>query len=230
MNCGDARHQRFIAKQVTESEEAMRRLIAVIAVLGLLLAACSSDPTASDEYQDLEQQLAETEDVLADVTAERDVLAATASEPSERYEKSLANQEAVEEILHNPASYGSEEDVVALLATYATEDAVMDDIVFGAIPIENAWYYTLYSGTMDAEIDYYYRWLSEDGSQGGTLWLWHGTNQAGNPFELPGIALDEYDEDGLITYEYVVYPYPDDYVRNAKDGSGTVQTLGDGSG
>jgi outer membrane murein-binding lipoprotein Lpp len=202
----------------------MRRVISVLAVLGLLLAGCASDPTASEEYQDLEQQLAKVEQILEDVTAERDALAATSNEPSHRYEKALATQEAIEDILHNPESYGSEDEVIELLASYATEYAFMDDAALGAAPITNAWYYTLYEGTMDAEIDNYYRWLSDDGSQGGFLWMWHGTNQAGNPFELPGIALDEYDENGLLAYEYVVYPYPDEYVVEAVTGSGTEQS------
>jgi hypothetical protein len=49
----------------------------------------------------------------------------------------------------------------------------------------------------------------------------HGTNLAGNSFELAGIALDQYNGDGLITNEYVVYPYADDYVRQAVSGTGT---------
>jgi hypothetical protein len=202
----------------------MRRLMAVLAVLGLLVAACSSDPTGSEEYQELEQKLADTEQALAEVTAERDALAATASGVSERHDKALANQEAVEDILHNPETYGSEEEVVELLATYATEDAVMDDAVFGAAPILTAWRETLHGGAMDAEIENYYRWLSEDGSQGGVLWIWRGTNLAGNPFELAGISLNEYDENGLLTYSYVVYPYPDDYVNEAIVGEGTAQS------
>ena len=200
----------------------MGRSIALLAVLVVILAACSSDPTTTEEYLDLEQQLAKTEQSLADMTVERDQFA---DDDTERYVAALATQVAVEGILNDPESYGTEADVVALLATYATEDAVMDDAVFGAVPIENAWYYTLYGGAMDAEIDNYYRWLSDDGSQGGALWLWHGTNQAGNQFELPGISLDEYDENGLVSYEYVAYPYPADYVREAITGGGTAVAL-----
>jgi hypothetical protein len=93
--------------------------------------------------------------------------------------------------------------------------------VFGAAPMREAWHNTLYGGGMDARIDAYDTWVSEDGSQGGVLWLWYGTNASGRPFELPGISLMEFDEDGRIAYEYVAYPYPDDYVWGAVIGSGT---------
>jgi hypothetical protein len=199
----------------------MRRPIAVVAMFGMLLAGCSVDPTATEEYQAIAQKLAETEQTLEEISAERDALMTAANQSPDRYDKALANQQAIEDILHNPESYAAEEEAVELLASYATEDAVMDDAVFGAAPIKTAWRETLHGGAMDAEIDNYYRWLSEDGSQGGVLWMWHGTNLAGNPFELGGISLNEYDEDGLLTYSYVVYPYPDDYVNEAIVGAGT---------
>jgi hypothetical protein len=48
-----------------------------VAVLLLVMAGCSSsDPTASDEYAALEQELAQSEAQLAEVTAERDALVA----------------------------------------------------------------------------------------------------------------------------------------------------------
>jgi hypothetical protein len=50
--------------------------------------------------------------------------------------------------------------------------------------------------------------------------MWHGTNSAGNPFELAGISLMTHDEDGLISCELVTYPYPDEYVRETFMGSG----------
>jgi hypothetical protein len=44
----------------------MRRLIAGLVVLGLVLAGCSTDPTTTEEYQDLEQQLVDIEQRLAE--------------------------------------------------------------------------------------------------------------------------------------------------------------------
>lgn len=53
----------------------------LVLILGLVLAACSADPTTSEEYQDLEQDLIGAEEEiddletqLASVTAERDEL------------------------------------------------------------------------------------------------------------------------------------------------------------
>lgn len=199
----------------------MRRLITGLMAFGLVLGACSSDPTASEEYRELETELATVEQQLSDMTAERDSLAAGRVPAETRHEKAQAHIDLVMEILDDPDAFGSEEEVVAALVEHYTAEAVMDDIVFGAVPIANAWHNTLYGGAVDAEIDIYHSWLSEDGSQGGYLWVWHGTNAAGNPFELPGISLCEFDEDGLESYEYVVYPYPDEYVRDAFMGSGT---------
>jgi hypothetical protein len=208
----------------------MRRksTLILVLILGLVLAACSSDPTTSEEYLDLEQEMTaaegEIEDLetqLAALTAERDASVQRKGLPEVRHEKARAQMDLVTAILDNPEAFGSEEEVIEALVEHYTPDAVMDDAVFGAVPIEQAWHNTLYGGAVDAEIDVYHSWLSDDGSQGGHLWVWHGTNAAGNPFELPGISLCEFDEDGLESYEYVVYPYPDDYVRRAFTGSGT---------
>lgn len=208
----------------------MRRWIVMITACGLIVGASATDPTTTQEYEHLEQQLVEAREQLVEMTAERTALAAaaaTAEDTSARYEAALATQEAVRDILHHPEQYGTEDDVIDLLASYATPDAVMDDDVFGAIGMRHAWHNTLYGGSMDAEIDITHEWLSEDGSQGGALWLWHGTNAVGYPFELAGIALDTFDDSGSITHEYVVYPYPDDYVRQAVVGTGNGQDVDD---
>jgi len=187
-------------------------LAAALAVGGI--AACSGDPTDSAQYKALAQQ-------LADITAERDALAGAKQQVSERHAKALATQEAVRRILDDPEATGTEQEVIDALAAFAVPGARMDDAVFGAVAIRSGWYNTLYAGTMDSAIDVTYMWLSEDGSQGGAVWLWHGTNLAGHPFELAGVALDDYDENGLITNSFVVYPYADDYVREAVMGAGT---------
>ena len=205
----------------------MRRCLMALAVLGLLVAACSNDPTTSQEYQTLQQQQADTlqqltdvQEQLAEAVAERDALASAAPQPSERHDKAKATQEAIRAILDDPESVGNEQEVIAALISHATPDAMMDDAVFGATDMRTAWYLTLYGGTVDATVDTTYTWLSEDGSQGGSLWLWHGTNLAGNPFELAGINLTDYNEEGLVSNSYVVYPYPADYVTEAFEGAG----------
>ena len=206
----------------------MRRWLIALAVLGLLVAACASDPTTSQEYQTLQQQQADTQQQLADVqqqladaVAERDALASAAPQSSARHDKAKATQEAVTAIVNDPESVGSEQEVVDALAAHYTPDAKMVDAVFGSIGARDGWYETLYGAMADSTFDNTYWWVSEDGSQGGSVWLWHGTNEAGNPFELAGISLDDFNEEGLISNEYVVYPYPADYVMKAIKGAGS---------
>ena len=129
--------------------------------------------------------------------------------------------EEIISLLHDPEAGGTEAKIADLLATHATDDALMDDEVFGSVNYRQGFYNTLYSGAANAEIDVFEDWLTEDGSQGGFLWMWHGTNAAGNPFSLTGISLTTHDEAGLISYEFVTYPYTDEYVREAWLGAGT---------
>jgi hypothetical protein len=199
----------------------------MIAVAVLVAGCSSSDPTGSDEYAALEQELAQTngelaqaETQLAEVTAERDTFIAVEELSTSRYDNAIRIHEEIIALLHDHEAVGTEEEVADLLATHATESAKMDDEVFGAVSYRAGFYNTLFAGTMDAEIDVYHDWLAEDGSQGGFLWVWHGTNAKGNPFSLPGISLTTHDDDGLISYEFVTYPYTDDYVRQSVFGDG----------
>jgi hypothetical protein len=138
-----------------------------------------------------------------------------------RHDAALATIDEITAILDDPGAFGTEEEVADLIATHAVPGALMDDAVFGAVDYRTGFYNTLYGGAMDAEIDVYHRSVSEDGSQGVILWRWHGTNAAGNPFDLPGISIEEFDEQGRVTYELVTYPYPDEYVEEAVFGAGT---------
>ena len=214
-----------------------RSIIATIATIAVVAAGCSSsDPTTSDEYQALEQelalaekQLAETEQELADaeahavaISAERDALA-QATDSSDRHDNAARVQAEIRAILDDPEAFGTEDEIADLLATHAKGDALMDDDVYGAVLWRDGMHNTLHgtAGAADARLDTYDTWLCDDGSQGGALWMWHGTNAAGNPFELAGISLTTYDEDGLISYELVTYPYSDEYVRKAFSTSGS---------
>jgi hypothetical protein len=207
----------------------MNRIAFVGVALVLLVVGCSSsDPTASDEYAALEQELVQTnqelaqaETQLAEVTAERDALASLEHQPSGRHDKAVATLDGIVAILDDPAAFGAEEDVVDLIATHATADALMDDDVFGPANYRSGFYNTLYGGAIDAQIDVYHAWVSDDGGSGGALWVWHGTNAAGNPFELPGLSVITFNDDGIVSYEFVTYPYSDEYVRQAVTGAGT---------
>lgn len=181
-----------------------------MAVLLLSIAACAQ----SDSTDAIEDQ-------LAAMTAERDALLDAGSEQQERHDRALATLDEINAMLNDPQSFGSEEEIIDAIAGHATETALMDDDVFGAVNYRTGFYNTLYGGAVDARIDSYHWWVSEDGSQGGTLWIWHGTNGAGNPFELSGLSLHDFGEDGRIEHELVTYPYPDEYVRNAFLGDGT---------
>lgn len=222
----------------------MRKTMIVMAMAFALVAgACAGDATESDDYLALQDELALVQQQLAETTAEleaaradlggADAQAASsgATGSSARREAALETMELGRQILDDPESYGSEKEVVDLLASHATDDAVMDDAVFGAVPYRQAWHNTLYGGAFDARIDVYETWVSDDGSQGGVLWIWHGTNAMGNPFELAGISLMEFDEEGRTAYELVTYPYSDAYVRTAAFGEGTpTPSTGETSG
>jgi hypothetical protein len=190
----------------------------VIAALLLGTAGCAQ----SDSTNAVEEQ-------LAAVTAERDALLDTASQQQERHDLALATLEEVNAMLNDPESFGSEEVIIDAIAGHSADTALMDDDVFGAVNYRDGFYNTLYGDSVDARLDAYDWWVSADGSQGGTLWVWYGTNAAGNPFELIGISLHEFAEDGRIEYERVTYPYPDDYVSNAflREGTPTPSTGAD---
>jgi hypothetical protein len=203
-------------------EVIMQRTIIVVAMaLALVVGACAGDATESSEYQQLEDELAAVQQQLTETTVEMDTAIAGLDAAAARRDAALSTMELQRQVLDDPESYGTEDEVVDLLASRATVDAFMDDAVFGAVPMRQAWRNTLYGGAFDARIDMYDTWVCEDGSQGGVLWTWHGTNGAGNPFELPGISLMRFDEEGRISYELVTYPYPDAYVDEAVFGSGT---------
>ena len=103
------------------------RIGAGLIVVLLVVAGCaSSDPTASEEYQTLEQELAtaelrltDTEAQLAAITAERDEFAAQAVGGSDRYAKSLATAERIAEIIDDPDAIGTREEVLDELMTMA---------------------------------------------------------------------------------------------------------------
>lgn len=81
------------------------------------------------------------------------------------------------------------------------------------------WRNTLFS-EVDATIHTWVSWLAEDGSEGGSLWTWSGSATKGEPFDLEGIELSTFDEDGLLDSVVVHYAYEDAEVLQRFDSGG----------
>lgn len=174
-----------------EAKSVRRVVIALVAAM-LPLAGCGDDSGSDDR--------------LAEVTAERDALQAQIDAAAARYEKSEATQKAVADIIAQPDAFGTEDQVLDLLDQYAESIGIIyGDDAFGVTTWRTGWRATLF-GDVDAEIQTWTRWLSEDGSTGGSLWSWNGTAANGEPFTLSGIVLEQFNDDGLYTEVYVYYP------------------------
>jgi hypothetical protein len=172
-----------------------------MAVAAVVVVGCSSDT------ESLEQE-------LADVTAERDSLAAQIAADGSRYEKTKATIDAVTEMIADPMAHGTEDEFLDKIMVHYAPGAVMDDAALGAAEMREAWSNTLF-GDIDANIKTWHTWISDDGSNGGSLWTWSGTNLVGEPFELIGISVMSYNDEGLQTYQLVTYPFDHEYVANA---------------
>ena len=183
----------------------MKRVVGGLVALALVIGACGNGDESSDTSEMAQQ--------LAAVTAERDALAQRIAADDSRLAKTEATIAAVTDIVADPTSFGTQEEVLDLLMVHFTPEAVMDDDVYGAVPMRTAWRNTLYG--LDASIDTWHRWVSEDGSDGLSLWTWSGTNFAGDPFELIGLSILHYNDEGKQDYQFVVYPYEDSYVDAA---------------
>jgi len=176
----------------------MRKAVLGMAVAAVLVTGCSGDT------ESLEQE-------LADMTAERDVLAAQVAADASRYEKTKATIGAVTALIADPTAHGTETEFLDQIMVYYAPGAVMDDAALGAAAMREAWSNTLF-GDVDADIKTWHTWISDDGSNGGSLWTWSGTNLVGEPFELIGISVMSYNDEGLQTYQLVTYPYDHEYV------------------
>lgn len=184
----------------------MKRVVGGLVALALVLGACGNGDASSDASEMAQE--------LAAVTAERDALAKQIAADDARLAKTEATIAAVTDIVADPTSFGTQEEVLDLLMGHVTSEAVMDDDLYGAVPMRTAWRNTLYGG-LDAKIHTWHRWVSEDGSDGLSLWTWAGTNFAGDPFELIGLSILHYNDEGKEDYQFVVYPYEDSYVDDA---------------
>lgn len=191
------------------------RILGLIVGIGLLAVGCTSSTTASDETVPIdptisaEYQALEAE--LQTVTAERNALSEDAALAANRYEKSLATQALLVEIIDDPDAFGTKDEVLAALDGIAAEGAVMDDTAFGAVQIPQAWANTLY-GNLDAVIETSVTWMSDDGTNSGSLWTWIGTAGNGEPFELIGVDLTNYNDESQVTEILMDWPYDGAFV------------------
>lgn len=173
------------------------KLALVVPLLLLPAVGCSGD-----DDQGLQEE-------LEAVTAERDELAAQVAAQQARHDKASATQQAVTDIIADPTAFGTEDEVLDLLDQYAASPQIVyGDEAFGDTTWRTGWRNTLF-GSVDADIQTWTRWLSDDGSNGGSLWSWNGTAENGEPFTLSGIVLDQYDENGLVAGLRVYYPMSD---------------------
>ena len=161
--------------------------------------------SASEESSDPQSELTRLQAELATVTAERDALLEEDRARDERYQRSSETQEALIDIIADPAAFGSMDEVLDLLDELAVPGASMDDVALGAAGWRAAWQGTLFGAR--ATIPTWVKWMADDGSIGGSLWTWTGRARNGESLTLPGIDVSTYDENGLITSVVVYWPY-----------------------
>jgi hypothetical protein len=161
--------------------------------------------SASDESSDPQSELTRLQAELLTVTAERDALLGEATARDERHQRSNETQQAIIDIIADPAAFGSMDEVLDLLDELAVPGATMDDVALGAAGWRNAWRGTLFGAR--ATLPTWVKWMADDGSIGGSLWTWTGSARNGESFTLPGIDVSTYDENGLVTSVVVHWPY-----------------------
>jgi hypothetical protein len=190
--------------------DAMRRLIVLLVAAAMFTVGCSSsDPTTSDEYAALEQELAQTTQDLAEAEA---LLAETAAE----HDEAVALSETIAEVEANETANIEaflSKDLDALMDTF-TDDVVFVDETYGDY-VEGKDAYTKMNAivmefTDPEETEVLDHFISEDGARAASTWEWVGINYWGNPFSLPHSIINEY-RDGKIARQTIYYASPDAY-------------------
>ena len=191
----------------------MRRpsiLISVVVVLSLVMSGCSSDdPTTSDEYAALEQELAQANQDLAQAEI---LLAEAAAE----HDAAVALRETIAEVETNETAKVEAfltKDLDAMMDSF-TDDVVFIDKTFGDHVVGRDEYREMNAQVIkwadpDATkvVD---RFVSEDGTRAVAIWEWIGTNYFGKEFDLPFVLIHEY-RDGKVARQSIYYASPDAY-------------------
>lgn len=197
-------------------------ILATTTALAMLVGI--GQASASDESTDPGTELTRLQAELASVTAERDALLEEATARAERYRRSSETQQAIIDIIADPAAFGSMEEVLDRLDELAVPGSTMDDVALGTAGWRDAWRGTLYGA--QATLPTWVKWMADDGSIGGSLWTWAGSARNGESFDLPGIDVSTYDENGLITSVVVYWPYEDSEVACVFDKGNEACAIG----
>ena len=119
------------------------------------------------------------------------------------------DQAALERLLDEWAAAWSSKEVAKLMALF-TDDAVYEDVTFGAVNKGSDELRKFATGTFDAFADLTFelkaRFVSTDGRRGALEWLWRGRQTkdlpglpaTGKPFEVRGASVVEF-RDGKIS-------------------------------
>ena len=177
-------------------------------ILVVILTACSS----GQSLEELQTQVDGLAQELSTVVAERDTLLAEKAVAGQRFAKTSATVETVNSVVSDPQAFGTEDEVLERLRAFTVPGAVTNDLAYGSVDTIRGWRNTLFGGSVDAETYVWFDWVCEDGSQAGSLWTWRGLNVLGDPFELIGVNVSDFNEQGLETHQTVAWPYEFEHV------------------
>lgn len=187
-----------------------KRVVSIAIALVLVMGGCSSiDPTTSDEYAALEQELAQANQNLA----EAEVLLANAAA---EHEAAVAMRETIAEVEANETAKieaWMAKDIDAMTNTFTDDVVFVDETFRDHVVGMDEW--RRINGTVIKFADpdatkVLDRFVSEDGTRAVAVWEWIGTNFYGKPFDLPFVLIHEY-RDGKVAKQSIYYASPDAY-------------------
>ncbi|WP_062377090.1 hypothetical protein [Demequina pelophila] len=192
--------------------------LGALATLGALGAVSGCGD--GEERARQEAAVAELEHQLENITAERDALQDHVDAVLLRYVLVVKHDAEQEALLADDSLRADPDALLDELSYYVIDGARLHNETLGSTSWRFGMRGTLFT-TAEATIDNVHSWIDPDGSTTGSLFVWSGTNAEDEPFALAGVAIQFYNDDGLLTHTWVAHPYPDGFIWNAVQGSGT---------